>query len=671
MVKKISVLALAGLLALPAMASAGAGGAAATTSDMQAQMDALTKQLNALKAQMADIKTSQDQKFEDFDSKADKWDMASRFQFSGDFRARMDYAKADTPAHYEALNVGRGVVDVLSAGSTANVDALLTAFGMTTATPLATFAGALAVTPRVNFIAAATAAFTPLSDAATAAKQATDLAAIFYNQEVGTLLGGMPAGTTVGNVTASFADAQSLVGFMKNLSPAARASVFSAMTGRPAIFGVGGYNPTVAQDYANDTIWTNRFRLDMRAKALENVEFKGRLAMYKAWGMQNNPADYSYNNGMGGGPFALAGYMSNFDGATTRNPNDSILRVDRAFVNWNAIGGSPVWFSIGRRPTTDGPPANIKLGSDERMATPSAVMDYAFDGISVGYAYNNLLGMADAPGRVRVCYGRGFESGPDSDQNRTLNDTDFAGVSWDVFKKGNRFLYLQSFGAFNIFNVPDNVKFANPLEFAAWELDNTQYNPLQSDKDLMLGRANLGNIYHTSGVYSDKFQNLNYFLGAAWSRTDAQGMDEMGTSLLGEWWNEPENHNGYNAHVGVRYDMNDLGLKVGAEYNHGSKYWIAMTPGHDDMYVSKLATRGDVYEVYGIYDIPGGEAVSKYGKAWMRLGVQHYEYNYSGSGFWLGEPHKIEDLKSDPMMAQFYTPIDSMNQVYLTFEASF
>ena len=46
MVKKISVLALAGLLALPAMASAGAGGAAATA-DVQAQVDALTKQLNA------------------------------------------------------------------------------------------------------------------------------------------------------------------------------------------------------------------------------------------------------------------------------------------------------------------------------------------------------------------------------------------------------------------------------------------------------------------------------------------------------------------------------------------------------------------------------------------------------------------------------------------------
>ena len=364
--------------------------------------------------------------------------------------------------------------------------------------------------------------------------------------------------------------------------------------------------------------------------------------------------------------------MSNFDGATTRNPNDSILRVDRAFVNWNAIGGSPFWFSIGRRPTTDGPPANLKLGSDERMATPGAVMDYAFDGISVGYAYNSLFGLTDAPGRVRVCYGRGFESGPQTDANRTLNDTDFAGVSWDIYKKGNRFLYLQSFGAFNIFNVPDNVKFGNPVEFALWKIDPNQYDPTDSSKDLLLGRANLGNIYHTSGVYQDKYKDLNFFLAGAWSRTQVDGQtDEMGTSLLGSWWDTPENHSGYNAHVGVRYDIADRDLKLGAEYNHGSKYWIAMTPGHDDLYVSKLATRGNVYEIYGIYDLPGGEAVSKYGKAWMRLGFQHYDYTYTGSGFWLGAPQKIEDLKNDPMNAQFYTPIDSMNQVYLTFEASF
>ncbi len=41
------------------------------------------------------------------------------------------------------------------------------------------------------------------------------------------------------------------------------------------------------RDLDNDTIWTNRFRLNMRVGVTENVDFKGRLAMYKTWGDQS------------------------------------------------------------------------------------------------------------------------------------------------------------------------------------------------------------------------------------------------------------------------------------------------------------------------------------------------------------------------------------------------
>ena len=44
---------------------------------------------------------------------------------------------------------------------------------------------------------------------------------------------------------------------------------------------------------SNDSLWTNRFRLNMRVKATENVEFKGRLAMYKTWGNQSAWTDDS------------------------------------------------------------------------------------------------------------------------------------------------------------------------------------------------------------------------------------------------------------------------------------------------------------------------------------------------------------------------------------------
>ncbi|MEN8257940.1 MAG: DUF3373 family protein, partial [Thermodesulfobacteriota bacterium] len=344
--------------------------------------------------------------------------------------------------------------------------------------------------------------------------------------------------------------------------------------------------------------------------------------------------------------------------------------------------GQPVWFSIGRRPTTDGPPAQLRLGADKRMATPVNYMDYPFDGISLGYAYSNLFGLTDGPGRIRFCYGRGFESGSQIDDHGGVNDVDFAGLSWDVYKKGNRFFNVQSFGAFNLFNVPGDTKFPSPFELAlADSVATGEMTQVEADTAAaltgmntngVLDRQNMGNIFHTAAVYMDKIDNINYFVTLGWSHTDPNDdVDEMGISFLNDSWNDPEDKDGYGVYIGGRYDLDDLGLKLGLEYNWGSEDWLAFTPGHDDLYGSKLQTRGSVYEAYVIYDLPGGEAISKYGKAFVRLGYQHYDYEYTYSGMWLGAPTKIDDLADDPLYGQFYAPVEDMDQVYLSFEAYF
>lgn len=647
MVKKFSTLALGALLALPVMAQA-----AASPAELEAQIERLTRELGTLKEQMAEIReNSSADAVEALNEKAEHWDEASRIQLSGDFRTRLDYVSAESQEAYTALNVASGMVPFINVQPTlvniaagagwANVGAMAMALGP--AMPdLATW--------RVN------AAGMGITDSS----QQAALYSMFTNPEVGGMLMSMTAMPTTA-VTDNMKNAETLAGFMKQLSPIARSQIFNGM----------GYVPTPASDFDNDTLWTNRFRLNMRVKATEDLEFKARLAMYKSWGMSNNPVDYQYNVGNGGGPFMLNSLS--FDGNSTRQPEDNALRVDRAFMNWNAIGGSPMWFSIGRRPTSDGPPAQFRMGVDERLATPVAYMDYPFDGASLGYAYKTLFGIDDFPGRVRFCYGRGFESGPQDDSGNSLNDVDFGGISWDVYSKDERFLSIQSFGAFNMFNVPDGVDFVNPLEYAFWKADPTgkYYDPLSTSNNLILDRANLGNIYHTDAVYTSKVENLNYFLTAGWSRTKASGVDEMGTSLLGSWWANPEDKDGYSFYVGGRYDIPDSPFKVGLEYNYGTKNWISFTPGNDDLYAAKLATRGQVVEAYGIWDIPVGEAISRFGKAFIRLGYQHYNYDYTGSGFWLGEPLKIADLQNDPLSAQFYTPVDTMDQIYVSMEAWF
>ncbi len=413
------------------------------------------------------------------------------------------------------------------------------------------------------------------------------------------------------------------------------------------------YNATTINnnDLDNDTAFTNRFRLNMRVGVTENVEFKGRLAMYKAWGMQSAWNDDSNTA------------FPQFDGNSTRTPSDNALRVDRAFVNFNNIAGLPIWFSIGRRPTTDGNPANIRMNLSDRSGTP-LTMDYAFDGISMGYAYKWADDLGN--GRVRVCYGRGFEDGLQYD-GEPMDDTDFVGVSWDILQKDDRFLYAQSFLAANVFNYPN---FQDPI--------------IDANFGAMSGmgpRENVGNIQHSGITYMDKIAGLNYFATGGWSRTDPneKGMfNDFAGMALGQMGFGPQigpnqdSENGYHAHVGLRYDIDPIGLKLGTEWNYGSEYWIGFTPGHDDLYQSKIAARGNVYEVYGIYDLPMGEAISKYAKTFMRLGYQRYEYDFAGSNDWNMAPYDLDDATDRMKLGLMgQDTIESADQVYLTLEATF
>ncbi|MFP3982257.1 MAG: DUF3373 family protein [Desulfurivibrionaceae bacterium] len=587
MVKKFSALALTGLLALPLTAGA------ASQEDLQEQIDNLSQQLEELKADQQYIQ-------DDVDANIEDWNLASRFKFSGDFRARVDSMSAEAPSQYSAGNVADSMVSIADAMTLGNAS--------------------------VGYIENQ---LVPMFRSMSASQR---------NQLIQN--GVIPAGSLGGGQP-------------------------------PADIPFTAATPDPAQDYDNDSLFTNRLRLNMQVKAMENVTFKGRLAMYKTYGGQSTPLEF-------GGPFTTSALS--FDGTTARQPDDNDLIVDQAYVNWNNIADLPIWFSIGRRPTTDGPPEHIRMGNDpaDTMATPTAFMNYPFDGATFGYAYFNPLGN-EGSGRVRLCIGRGFESGVTTNDDH-INDTDFAGINWDVYKKDDLFINFQSFRVFNMFNIPSDVDFPNILEMSLHGYD-TPYQVrdvdgngvIDSDENGMLDRTNLGDIQHTSFAAMDKWRNLNYFLSAGWSRTDPSGVDEMGTGLLTSWWDEDatDSKDGYSVYAGARYDLDDLGLKLGLEYNFGSEDWISFTPGHDDLYQAKLATRGSVYEAYMIYDIPAGWKISEYSKAFMRLGYQHYDYDYTGSGFWLGEPQDIDDLADDPLAAQMYPAIEEMDQVYLTFEARF
>jgi len=399
----------------------------------------------------------------------------------------------------------------------------------------------------------------------------------------------------------------------------------------------------------NDALLTNRFRLNLKARATENIQVKARLVMYKIWGNQN--AD-SVNAGY----FADRSFI--FDGVTGHVPQDNVLRVDTAYATWSNVFELPVWFSVGRRPSTGGIPNNIKH-NEEKQGTagiPGLLVDYAFDGLTVGFApYVEMLPGAYA----KVCYGKGTDTGyRGAPGSNTPQDTDMLGVNLVPYDGDNLHVEVQWNRAFNLFDNPNQPT------------------------------ANLGDIDQYGTVVMGKIGNLNLFASGAISQTHASNetynMDivtmDQGTGDIIVVNNAPlggllydgtdkKNHSGYAYYVGGRYDIDSIGTKIGAEYNHGSQYWITFAPAADDMWTSKLGTRGDVFEVYLIQEIKDNP-VSKNGKAFFRLGYQYYKFAYTGSNNWIGKPKDIDDL-TDPSNAQFMAPIEKAHDIYLTFNVTF
>jgi len=103
------------------------------------------------------------------------------------------------------------------------------------------------------------------------------------------------------------------------------------------------------------------------------------------------------------------------------------------------------------------------------------------------------------------------------------------------------------------------------------------------------------------------------------------------------------------------------GAKVGAEYNHGSKYWRSFTYGEDTLIGSKMATRGDAMEAYYILPITKGFSAE--------LRYTKIDYEYTGSqGFFggSGAPMTMEEAKGMGM-----DPIEEAEDIRLSFRYRF
>ncbi len=403
-------------------------------------------------------------------------------------------------------------------------------------------------------------------------------------------------------------------------------------------------------DINNDIMYTTRLRLGMKAKVASNMDFAGRLTMYKNWGDTTGSKVFDSWN---------AFTMDGTDGGSTTG---DWLRVERAYFDWKNIGGSNFYLSIGRRPSTYGPPSQYRE-NELRGGTPTGhLVHFNFDGVTVGYKLSEITGIEGQT--LRFCYGQGFESewgnGTlfNDDLTSNLEDTHLGGLNMDVYNDGQTFIQATLFRAQD---VVDGFKgtIAFPTQYAAL-FAPTMYSDLQKfptfnfevryTPTTVIGDINLAAL----GFTREEDNGFTWFGSLAMTQLVPNGkagmFGGMGTDAVyeatlsadgTEIYMEPvraendDTQEGYGVYVGIQIPA-PMG-KLGLEYNYGSEYWTPFTQAQDDLLGSKLATRGHVGEIYYIFDINNN--------AFIKVGGLYYDYEYTGSGSPVGKPQKIEDIK--------------------------
>jgi len=391
-----------------------------------------------------------------------------------------------------------------------------------------------------------------------------------------------------------------------------------------------GMVPPRKYDTNNDYMLTERLRVRMSSKVNENVSFTGRLVMYKTFG---DTTPFHFFNGTMG--------SMNMDANSAQMPTDDGIHVERAyFVYSNNIGSVPYHFSLGRRPAAYGAGMENHENAVLGGSPVASIIQMNFDGGSLGFDLEELTGI---PGlNLKFCYGQGFEGqyGTLNSLNAVndVNDVHFWGFILKAFDNDK---YKVWYNYANGLGLTDGFIGTVVLPFYItgndYNLDgkyetytlNPNYGGFVSRVEPM---SKVGDIQlHTVMVQGNTF-GFNWFGSYSMSKTDPSGSSK---NPMYQFMGQDKMFDGTGHMVWLGVMTPELPFtkgKLGVEYNHGSKYWQPFMLTTDSM---KLATRGDVYEVYYHQPIVGDNFFAT-------IGMMYQDYKYTNSGSFLGEPVEID-----------------------------
>ncbi|WP_394997918.1 DUF3373 family protein [uncultured Helicobacter sp.] len=341
-------------------------------------------------------------------------------------------------------------------------------------------------------------------------------------------------------------------------------------------------NNGVSSTQANK--WLMGLYLNMNADVTKYAKFTGRLAMTKAFG------DLSW--------MPSASYVTSLD-AGKGVAGGSAVYVERAYVD--LFLGNYWALTVGRLPGTEGPGYNLRNGAARMSTYPALLVNALGDGGVVTFKpYTDAAlraGFAKVyqPLYITANSGAGNIFSETSASNQADMNLMFAAFETPFLpKSAGKSLLMLSYMYISNYSLPNQL-----VALTAAQSLGSGVGILS----MLPGDAiNVGDLQYAN-IHLENFNlagsGFNWFASFTWANgTNSSvpaALSTMGTGIF-------NGQGSYALHIGARYDFGSH-FKLGYEYFHGSKNWYAFSRVSANDPLNIRNTRGDVHDVYAIFQL--------------------------------------------------------------------
>lgn len=315
---------------------------------------------------------------------------------------------------------------------------------------------------------------------------------------------------------------------------------------------------------SNKALYTQKLYLTMVAKPHPLVSFRGKFGFYKTWGGNQ-----------------LSGDKSVKDWQKTAKPNDSVFRIKEAYFLYTSdpYNGNFA-FSIGRRPSSTGFLANHREGDKKPNSPLAHVTNMEVDAAMVKFGLSNIINL---PGSyIKFVYGKAHNAVYE------INDfTYYAPYSLQTAKDDDVTFIVLPMSIYNDGRFKLMAQHSIIIDTKGKKIDTATIKKASGYSYLNALSLEVNGLSDDLGYLS----KVKTFISVA----STQYNPKDGYSLLGS----TEKQTGTSVWLGlILPDGLTKTGKIGFEYNRGSKYWTPITWAEDTLIGSKIAVRGNAYEVY-------------------------------------------------------------------------